>query len=378
MLKKIVMLSFILILGACKEDGDTVVEGNTEIGVFPEWNAKAYVCSPFDETVDVGLGRQGILGELYYLPQSVSDKPKTLSEFFAASTAYPELNLYFDHLNVPTRPFDRGFKTRTGEVLLTPEGNTLYEYFGVRLDGRFQLDSTQTSGHYQFALLADDGAILNLNHTGEMIEVVNNDGTHPTKMACAADTLYLEQGRPYQFKLDYHQGPKYHIAMVMMYRKVDDPTQIPAESICGKSGNSLFFDSTQDPPEPSATYNGLLDRGWKVATKENFLLPESHIYDNPCNEPEPQFTDIGLDNISQTGFAVIWSTDRMSNGYVIVKNVLSGAETVVNLPYVDLQKTHVANVTGLSPNTLYNVTIIARSASGLETASDGFSVRTSR
>ena len=115
-----------------------------------------------------------------------------------------------------------------------------------------------------------------------------------------------------------------------------------------------------------------------MATKENFLLPESHIYDNPCNEPEPQFTDIGLDNITQTGLAVVWSTDRMSNGYVIVKNVLSGDEQVFTLPYTDLQTTHVANVSGLTPNTLYSVTIIARSASGLETASEPFSVRTSR
>lgn len=378
MIKKIVMLSLFLVLAACKEDGDTIVEGDSAIGAFPEWNAKAYVCSPFDETVDIGLGRQGILGELYYLPQSVQDKPKTLSEFFTASDAYPELNLYFDHVNVPTRPFDRGFKTRTGETLLTPEGNTLYEYFGVKLSGRFELDATQSSGHYQFALLADDGAILSFNHTGEMIELVNNDGTHPTKMACATDTLYLEKGRPYQFNLDYHQGPKYHIALMMMYRKVDDPSQIPAESVCGQSGNSLFFDSTQDPPEPTSTYNSLLDRGWKVASKENFLLPESHIYDNPCNEPEPQFTDVGLDNINQSGFAVVWSTDRMSNGYVIVTNVLSGAEEVFTLPYTDLQTTHVANVTGLSPNTLYSVTIVARSASGLETASEPFSVRTSR
>lgn len=378
MLKKIVSISLLLLLAACKPDGDTIVEGDSEFGAYPEWNAKAYVCSPFDDTVDIGLGRQGLLGELYYLPQDVQDKPTTLSEFFTVSNAYPELNLYFDHVNVPTRPFDRGFKTRTDEVLLTPEGNTLYEYFGVKLNGRFELDTTQTSGHYQFALLADDGAILNFNHTGELVELVNNDGTHPTKMACAANSLYLEKGRPYDFTLDYHQGPKYHISLVMMYRKVEDPTQIPTESVCGKSGNSLFFDSTQTPPTPSSTYNDLLSRGWQVASKENFLLPLSHIYDNPCNEPEAQFTDIGLDNISQTGLAVIWSTDRMSNGYVIVKNALSGEETVVNLPYTDLQTTHVANITNLTPNTLYNITIIARSASGLETASEEFRVRTSR
>lgn len=72
-----------------------------------------------------------------------------------------------------------------------------------------EIDS-DPEGDYQIALLADDGAVLQASDTGAgFTTLIDNDGTHPTKMACASRTVHMSRDSRIPIKLDYYQGPRY-------------------------------------------------------------------------------------------------------------------------------------------------------------------------
>ena len=86
-------------------------------------------------------------------------------------------------------------------------------------------DSLRRAVHEAARLLRADGAILYLD--GAML--VDNDGTHYT--ASKTGSKALKKGH-HDFKLDYFQGPRYHITMQLSWKcgAAKDYTIIPASA----------------------------------------------------------------------------------------------------------------------------------------------------
>jgi hypothetical protein len=366
-------------LGCIPEDQAT--EGQTEIEIVPTPtptpppDPDTYVCDPFADGAGSTDQDLGIQGSLFYREP---DQPSFSSvyDYFEFGTEVTDVTLFFNQLNVPTRPFDRGFITQAGREIQTLNGDVLYEWFALHFEGRLQLSPADAPGDYQFALLADDGAVLQIDRGAGLETIVDNDGTHPTRMGCSMEPVNFAAGDALSFVADYNQGPRYHIAMVVMWRPWPDNPDDVDDPLCGRQGNSLFFDSNQDPPEPQSAYYDLLARGWKVLAPENYLLPETD-EPNPCNEPAPEITELIINNVTRDSATVIWSTDRASTSQVVYTHVVSGQtfETIVD---PELVLTHQVQLTGLERYSLYNVKVISASSSGLATETEPVSFRTSR
>lgn len=395
---RLLLLATCLTLTACLLVPDGGDESGSTVDIVPVPalvpDPSTYVCNPMDGEESNLPREQGIRGMLYYLDSSqprygtVADY-LTYGHFAQAidrNTNEPtEIALFFNQLYIPTRPFDRGFVTQGGQALQTPEGNTLYEYFAVRHEGRLQLAPEQSPGLYQLAVLSDDGSMLSMDFGSGMQSVVSNDGNHPTRMGCAVMPVEMNANSKIPYLLDYYQGPRYHISLVLMWRpwpmSAADPTQ-PAslaeanDALCGRQGNSLFFDSTQNPPVPTANYNALLSRGWAPVDPASYLLPEEDAV-NPCNEPAPVISNFRVVTIGTNTVTLAWDTDRPATSQIIHRLATGTAETVTDSDGKYYTQ-HVVTVTGLQGNTDYAMRATSASISGLATESAPRTIRTRR
>jgi hypothetical protein len=332
-----------------------------------------------DEDTGVTDRTQGVLGKLFYVPPG-GTVYNTAAEYIANATPV-DVDLYFNQLFVPTRPFDRGFVTQSGITLTAGDGvTTLYEWFGISYKGNLQLGPGDAPGAYQLAVLSDDGSMMYVGPDGSESLVVDNDGWHPTRMGCATAPVNLAAGDKLPFRLDYFQGPRYHISVVLMWRPWPSDPAAETDPLCGASGNSFFFDSTQDPPAPTANYSALLDRGWKVVAPENLSLPIADgggQAENPCNEPAPVLSAITVSGVQRDQVTVSWTTDRPASSQVVYTDAATGtvASTVAATTLVT---SHSVVVTGLAANTLYRVKAVSQSSSGRSAESGEVTIRTAR
>lgn len=371
-------------------DQDTVVDVEPETSV-PD--PDTFSCNQFGGVTE-GLAReQGVRGQLYYL-NSTQPHYTRVTDYFTYGIFAQGIDnmtglatnivLYFNQIFVPTRPFDRGFTMQSGHTLQTEEGNTLYEYFAIRHEGRLQLGS-KPSGLYQLAILSDDGSVLNMDFGNGYQTVIDNDGNHPTRFGCANAAVQIGSDEKIPYILDYYQGPRYHIALILMWRpwpmSVTDPTQ-PAsvaeanDAFCGVYGNSFYFNSNTNPPTPSANYNALLSRGWEPVAPENYLLPSAG-QTNPCNEPAPVITNFQVVAIASTSVTLSWTTDIAATSQVIYR-LASGVTEATTPETGQYYTSHSITVTGLSSNTDYVVRAHSASSSGLSADSAPLTVRTRR
>jgi hypothetical protein len=163
----------------------------------------------------------GLAGQIYSYPNGVGVQNYIM--FGRRVNALVILN----NVNVPTRAFDKGFPTTSGKLLQDAEGNDLIEFFALDLRGNITLNSSVPAGDYQFALMSDDGAILDIDGT----KIVDNDGTHSAQWKCATAPMKLEQNVPRSVRLRYYQGPRNHIAIQLLWRPWSKKGQA-----CGESG----------------------------------------------------------------------------------------------------------------------------------------------
>ena len=191
-----------------------------------------------------------------------------------------ETTLFFQSLNVPTRRFTEGFPKFSGAHVQGPDHTDLVEYFRLDFEGGLKLTADFPEGDYEFAVLSDDGARLELDGQAYL----DSPGTQQTKLLCGgsgtggtARSVNLSRTVELPFKLGYFQGPRYHIALMLLWR----PASPTAEPLCGQSGNNLWFDSTKTPSQPTAKFNSLATRGWSVVPPELFRIPQSEFM-NPC------------------------------------------------------------------------------------------------
>lgn len=358
-------ISGCLTSGSGAEDGTDVV-ADPETVPSPLTPPERTVCDPFNS--GISTRDRGLVGHLVYL---TDDQPRyTSAHDYIANGTPVQSTLYFDKLFIPTRAWDFGFFTQDGTLLLNQNNQPLYEYFGLRLESQLQLAAGEAPGWYQMAVLSDDGSTVSLKDSeGRLSTLINNDGTHPTRMACAIKSVHLDAGQKLPVVLEYYQGPRYHISMVMMWRPLPDgadPNAVVSDVECGRSGNSRYFDSTKVPSAPSATYYDLLTRGWKPLENDNYFFPEQAT--NPCAAQNPLLiSNFSIDSSTRTSVTVSWVTNQPSTTKAAIKNVATGV-TIETTEDPQLTTSHTVTVTGLTANTLYAVRGIS-SIPSVQTAS---------
>ena len=282
------------------------------------------VCDPLGGGTPVAYD-QGLHAQLFSL-KSGAPVPHNVGQMVGAG-ALSTQDLFFSQIFVPTRLFNEGFPTQTGGLIQNDAGQTLIEYFGLRFEGGLRLGDQEDEGDYELALLSDDGAILSVSTPGAesgFTTVVQNDGDHPTQMGCG-QTLTMTHGSQFNLRLDYYQGPRYHIALIPMWRKVSAGGA--SEPLCGQSGNALFFDyNNHSAPLPA--YSDLLARGWKPLTQDNFRIPDSASY-NPCATGTVPVISSFQAAATGEGYAhVTWTTDIPSTTQVLYTDLATSIETM--------------------------------------------------
>lgn len=320
------------------------------------------VCDPFDP--GVGIDDQtitydnGIKASLHY---RASGMPRMYKSADYVTFGYKSTqDLFMRDINVPTRMFDQGFKTSDGKILNNDNGERLIEYFGLKMNTHIMLTPKDEAGDYEFALLSDDGTTLSIVNGDSKEVLIDNDGDHETRFGCAKRTVNLKRDTMLPIELTYYQGPRYHIANVMLYRK---STTAGKDAACGSAGNGKFFNPNNDSA-PQQAYQSLLDRGWKVLTPQHFVLSKTVTGGggddyNPCVQGQaPVISNFAINDIASDTAYFTWNTDIPATAQVQLTNTATGEVTT---PVTDnnLRTDHFVTVSGLKKNTTYKVKAVS-------------------
>jgi hypothetical protein len=297
------------------------------------------ICDPLGEpgtAVDPG---QGLIGRLYYLLQG--ERYYSVPEYLSFGVRSSQ-KLFFSELNVPTRKFDTGFPIQTGGVVKNDTGSDLFEFFALQFSSILVLRPDQAEGYYELALLSDDGAVFKVREdNGQYVAYVSNDGDHPTRFGCGTKPILMNRDSEHVISVEYYQGPRYHISLIPMWRKVSEGDL--ADPLCGHTGNEAFFDYNNNST-PTAKYNELLARGWEPIQHSNYRLPASAAF-NPCasTAPAPGISNFKVESDFDGGLQVSWTTDLPTSGQVLYKNLSSGVE-VLTLSDNVLKTSHLISI----------------------------------
>lgn len=343
-------LSLILLAAGCSKKVEEVASSTLSVFDVNMYALNKLVCDPFDggtsNPSDPNFGR-GLKASLYYLRD---DQPRYQhAEDYINNGMKADQFLFFKQLNVPTRTFDNGFPTESGSLVKRDDGATLYEYFALRMSSVLHLGPNDEEGTYEVAILSDDGAIWRLRGSdGNYQTIVDNDGDHPTKLGCSTYELTMTKDTQKLMQFDYYQGPRYHISVIPIWRK-KVPGQA-AESLCGKSGNSYFFnENTSAPLQP---YNDLLARGWKPLTMDNYSLPASTVF-NPCESGiAPIIVGFTVEDMLDGVVIARWNTDIPSTSQLRYVDVVTGVEGLTAADNT-LTYEHQVVITALKPGRQY-------------------------
>lgn len=329
-----------------------VAQSKVDLNLYPMTKT---VCDPFNQQ-PVTNYKKGLKANLFYRVQSM---PRYYSSKEYIEKTWPsEQNLFFSQMDVPTRLFTAGFRSETGQVLKNDSGQTLIEYFGLKFQSSLVLADNDEEGLYDIALLSDDGSTMSLiERPGVETPLIENDGDHPTRMGCSNKFVRMKKGQKKNFVVTYYQGPRMHIANVMMWRKVDSETA-KKDSLCGATGNDLFFDYNNNSA-PRSAYNSLLSRGWKVVSPDNFLLEDIRDY-NPCvDAPAPVISSFRLNEASIMEAWFSWKTDIPASSQILVTEVGNNNSTILTASDNNLRLVHELHITGLKHETTYKVKAIS-------------------
>jgi PA14 domain-containing protein len=149
----------------------------------------------FGTTVVVPGGLEGVV---YHIPKNSKAIPDLRK-------IKPQGKIYVSALNIPLRDFTEGF----------PGVTRRQEWFAIEYTGRFWIEKP---GPYRFALTSDDGSKLFID---DQI-VVDNDGIHPVDTKSGSVDL---AGGIHKIRVQYFQGPRLQVALVLKIAGPDDPEQ---------------------------------------------------------------------------------------------------------------------------------------------------------
>ena len=312
------------------------------------------VCDPMGGDNDP-RSNAGLIANLYWLGSK--DAPATSTADLISRGQLSSQNLFFTQLNVPTRLFNSGFTSNAGSPLKDDTGNTLIENFAIRFSSVLRLAPSQDEGLYEFAVLSDDGTVMRLrDDNGVYTPIIDSDGNHPTTMGCSTQTVAMTYATEKLMQLDYYQGPRYHIALVVMMRKVTDADaqgKFAADPLCGASSNNGWFDPDHGSA-PQKAYTDLLSRGWQVLTADNYAIPNTAQF-NPCKAGDsPVITNAKLGETFVDSVVLDWDTDLSSTSQVVATNVATGAQ-VISTADNTMTLHHHVTLSGLASDTAYTI-----------------------
>ena len=330
--------------------GGGVKKSSMDVNKYPITKT---VCDPFGDDPDP-RSNQGLTAQLWWL-ESGTARQSNVGAMIAKGKK-SERSLFFSQLNVPTRMFDQGFANETGSTVKSDDGTTLIEYFALRFNSILKLAPQQKAAMYEFAVLSDDGAILTLRGSDGVYRAnVDNDGDHPTRLGCGITPVSMAADTELPMSLDYYQGPRYHISMIVLMREYD-PNRAGnvggKDPACGVTGNETWFDPNNGS-KPQKAYTDLLARGWVPLSKDNYGLPNTAMF-NPCKDGEPPvITNFQILERFNDGFIVTWNTDIPATSQVITTDV-AGNQSITVSDNI-LRTSHQVRTTGQIANTQYKV-----------------------
>lgn len=314
------------------------------------------VCDPGGGGGGTTSPKQGIKGELFYRG---AGQPRYYSaQNYVDHTTKANVDLFFTEMFVPTRMFNQGFSTQTSGVLKDDSGNTLIEYFGLRMQTTIRLAPNDAEGVYEFALLSDDGSVMKIKDSnGSWQTIVSNDGDHPTKLGCSSARITMTQDTKLETEVLYYQGPRYHISNVMLWRKLSDTQAAGQDPKCGVQGNEYWFNPNNNS-QPTANFSELFNRGWNVVSAGNYYLPEEQQENaqyNPCTPgTNPTISNFRVTEVTSTDIFLAWNTDIPATAQVLIVEVATGNALLTATDNV-LRTSHSVQVSGLTPGTRYTV-----------------------
>ena len=268
--------------------GAPVVIPPPPVVVTPPPPSDKDICEPLkEEGEEIVLG-YGLAGKLY---DGAPHKINNFGELLSKGKALDGI-IYMSNLNIPTRKFDRGFPRENGTMVMNGMGQVLIENFGIEFTGSLNLMAGDEEGYYEIGLIADDGVSLDMNKgplPEDLKNIIDADHTTPTKFSCSKLLVRMEKDKPMPLRLRYFQGPRYHIALIMTWRKVEGldasndnfiKSQLKnpiKETRCGIAGNKFFFDPDSNS-HPQMEYRDMLDPAkravpWKIVNHKNLKLP---------------------------------------------------------------------------------------------------------
>lgn len=347
-------------LVACSKSGggDSAISSQSAgSGVQSKFNVNIHkvsdvVCDPLTGGGGSPAPQDGVRATLY--PKGALDPVyHDVTSMVTKLTASTQ-QLFFTDMNVPTRYFTEGFSTQSSAVVKDDLGSKLIENFGLKFETNLTLGENDSEGDYELAILSDDGAMVNTVIGGQSVQLINNDGDHPTQMGCAKQLVHLTREIGLPLEVTYYQGPRYHIANVLMWRKSSTVAKDPQ---CGKQGNNYFFDPDNGSKQLQP-YKDLLARGWTPVGASNFKVPAVDDY-NPCTVgTSPKISGFIVLGSAATSADVQWTTDILSTSQVMVMNVSTGVTVTTDADNL-MRTSHSVHITGLSPASLYTVQAVS-------------------
>ena len=152
---------------------------------------------------------QGLQSNLYYMTdvQRQTLPYAYVDQYINTGTQAATL-IYMSQVFVPTRSFESGFQAADGSYVTDNYGNKLTEYFALDLRTFYKLGTNETAGYYEFAIISDDGAVIQTMVNGSWVDYINNDGYNSSKLGCDTKGVYLSANSALQMRIKYFQGPK--------------------------------------------------------------------------------------------------------------------------------------------------------------------------
>lgn len=156
------------------------------------------------------------------------------------------------------------------------------------------------------------------------------------------------------------------------FRWETEGAPIDAVIIKGGPGANIYF------YDPQASGDGLLQSPLNSGSRQADVSHVTFCW-NPlkCDDPAPLISHFGMRDLTRESGVITWKTDIPATSMIKIRNAATTEESFSDLDNT-LKTEHAVLFDGLTPNTLYTVTAISSSCSGLTTATNGLSFRTRR
>ncbi len=333
---------------------------------FPSADPDQTVCDPLSNNASDSPD-SGLVAKLILRTPEMGTKVSSVMDYYNKGLRL-EQNIYFADVNVPTRAFTEGFSTVGGAALVDAQGNKVIENFAIEYDSVLKLSEGDKEGDYEIAILSDDGARVFIKENETWNELINNDGNHSTRLGCPYRTIRLTKESEVPMKILYYQGPRYHIANVLvwkLHKKAQTWSNPSRHDLCGIASNDFFFKKNQG--KKSFSVNILQKTGWKTIAPANFKMPEKK--QNPCTVEELSLSEFQVVSAQAPNAMLSWKTNLPASSQLRILNIFTGEEILTEAD-TTLTTDHSVQLSGLIRGIYYQVQAISVDAQGREIRSE--------